>query len=105
MAFTVTPASGSAPYLFEASFDNPGSFGYGYTAVLRFSSPVVGSCPPPANATNVVAGAGESLVNTGSYLRTTGSVPADNCNVYRLDVVDSDNIVVSQMSVNINNVV
>ena len=103
MAFTVTPTSGSAPYLFEAEFDGVGSFGHGYRAELRFSAPTAGSCPPAANATNPVTGAGAELVNTGSYLRTTGSVPAGNCNVYRLVVLDDTNTIISSSMVNIDN--
>ena len=104
MAFTVTPASGSTPYTFEADFLNKESFNLGYSLRFALGAPLVGACPLPASASSIVGTASTALLNTGVYVRSTGSVPAGSCNVYRLDVLDANGIVIQSESVTVNNV-
>lgn len=104
MAFDVTPTSGSTPYTFTAAFLNKESFGLGYSLRFALGIAQVGVCPLPESATAFVATASEALLNTGVYVRSTGSVPAGSCNVYRLDILDYENNVIQSEFVNVDNV-
>lgn len=104
MAFTVTPTSGEAPYLYEAEVINRDGIDLGlYTVEYRFVTSV-GSCPASALSGTNSPGNALALLNVGSFV-SQSSVAAGSCRgsvflVRRL----SDNAIISQMSVNIDNV-
>ena len=105
MAFTVTPTSGSAPYLFEAEILNSVGIDWGlYTAHL-YADVATGSCPAPRTQGTDQQAAAMSLVNTGEYLLPSNSVPSGDCRVYNFVIreVASGDIVASS-DVSIDNV-
>lgn len=103
MAFEVTPTSGSTPYTFTASFSNKESFNNGYALRFALGIASAGVCPLPESATAFVGSASEALLDTGVYIRSTGSVPAGSCNVYRLDVLNNLGAVIDTQSVIVSN--
>lgn len=104
MAFTVTPTSGSAPYVLSATFGNKDSIdNVDYALELR-TSVLVGSCFVGVATGNPIAGAASSLLNTG-VSSVTGSVPAGSCRTYSLIIRDlSNNSILASQNVNVNNV-
>ena len=104
MAFTVTPTSGTAPYLYEAEIANRIGFDLGlYITEYRFLE-AVGSCPANAVVGPNSTGNAFALLNTGSFT-SQSPVPAGSCrsSVFLVRRI-SDGTIVSQMSVDINNV-
>lgn len=100
MAFTVTPTSGSAPYLFEAEILNSVGIDWGLYNAHLYADVATGSCPAPRVAGTDQQAAAMSLVNTGEYLLPGNSVPSGDCRVYNLvirdtmtgDIIDSSDV-------------
>lgn len=104
MAFNVTPTSGTAPYTYTAEFVNRLGFDLGLYVTEFRSVTLIGSCPTDALSGPNVPGTADNLLNSGVHIAQT-SVPAGECRrtVYLVRRL-SDNEIVSQMSVNIDNV-
>lgn len=78
MAFTVTPTSGSAPYVFTAEFSAKESlFSDLYVLEVRPRTSA-GSCPGPATSGSRSSGAEQSILLYDNYTVLT-SVPAGSC--------------------------
>ena len=105
MAFTVTPSSGSAPYLYEAEFSNRFGLDAGFYSAHIYADVAVGSCPAPRTAGTDQQSFAQALVSTGEYLQTVNSVPAGSCRVYNLVIRDkTSGDIVASSPVTIDNV-
>ena len=102
MAFSVTPTSGVAPYVINATFANRLGFERGlYRLEVRIPK-TVGSCPLPNSGTNQALIA-EQLLSTGSYSLTT-SVEVGSCQSIGLRIVNvATSAVTSSQSEEISN--
>lgn len=105
MAFTITPTSGTAPFLLEASFSAKESFSSGLYSLETIALTAVGSCPsPPVSGSNISA-ISAGLLADGQYIIATASIPAGSCRVYNLVIREvSTGIIISQAPATINNV-
>lgn len=104
MAFTVTPTSGAAPYLFEADFLNKDTFNTGLYVLEFRTSTSASQCPTSALEGNLNATAAIRILNDGVYTSSGMDVPSGVCRAYGLYVrLVSDNSVVSSSVVNIDN--
>lgn len=105
MAFTVTPTSGSAPYLFEAEILNSVAIDLGVYSAHFYGSTDIGSCPSPTTSGTDQQNIAQALVNVGSYQQVGNSVPAGSCRVHNLVIreIATGNIVASS-SLSIDNV-
>lgn len=101
MAFTVTPTSGSAPYLLEANVSNSvGINNVDYSAEL-LSSVLTGSCP--TSGATPIPGAGIVLATSGQYTANTNTT-VGSCRVFQLVIRNvATNAVVASQTVNVNN--
>ena len=104
MAFTVTPTSGDAPYVFTAEFDNIESFIPQRYLLLFRSNTSVGSCSSSISG-NFNPTAAADLLNEGVYTLESPSVPVGSCNRYRITVYDVvNNSSLENVDVTIDNV-
>lgn len=103
MAFTVTPTSGDAPYVYNVSFENAGNFGSEYS--FEYANVMnVGECATDYTLGTNLPATAATLLATGTSSSGT-SVPSGSCRsafarIRRL----SDNVVISGSIANIDNV-
>ena len=104
MAFSVSPTSGSAPYVLEADFENRLGFDTGTYGLFVYATTTAGSCPPLVTTGTNIDAAATALLDVGSYSTTT-TVPAGSCRTFSLviknlatsDVVGSSIVSVSNL--------
>lgn len=104
MAFDVTPTSGAGPYTFTASYVDTLGIELGLYVTEFRSTTAAGLCPgPESSGTNSPASALD-LLNTGTVVLTS-SVPAGSCRRF-VNLVRrvSDNVIVSEMDVYVDNI-
>lgn len=87
-SFTVTPNTGPAPYLFEATFSNKESFGSELFTFKAFYVAYFGICPQPSQIVVLDAPLANGLFSMGSYVWDT-SVSSGECWGFKLQVVGS----------------
>lgn len=105
MAFSVTPTSGVAPYVFSLSVAEKYLVdGINYTAEFRGMTSS-GTCPVDGlfgSNNSLIANA---LLSSGSY-SASGSIAVGSCRAFTFLIKRlADNVVVSQSTVFVNNVV
>lgn len=105
MAFTVTPTSGTVPFLYEAQFSNKfliNGSDYALTYKVQTS---VGSCPAPADTGTTQTQVANDLLQYGQHTQTAGNIPAGSCRTGSLIIthVDSGDVV-DIAGINIDNV-
>ena len=105
MAFDVTPTSGEGPYTFTASYANKLGFDLGLYVTEFRTATNAGSCPLSNAVTTNTQPPADELLATGVTI-SSANVPSGSCRRYvNLIRRVSDGVVVSQMFVNIDNVV
>lgn len=85
-SFTVTPNTGPAPYLFEATFSNKESFAPDLFALRFFASPAFDTCPTASGITYEDSSIASLLLSSGQWV-ASGSVAVGFCSGYKLQVV------------------
>lgn len=105
MAFTVTPTSGAAPYVFEAEFSNRIGLDQGFYSLHFYATSGVGTCPAPTTSGTDQQNVVQALLNVGTYTQSGNSVPAGSCRVHNLVIREiATNNIVSSSSLSIDNV-
>lgn len=105
MAFDVTPTDGAGPYVLSAQYLNPQNFDLGLYVVELFSASEVGACPVPSTLGTSNSSLANGLLLSGSASHAS-PVPPGSCRQYvNLIRRVSDNEIVSQMEVYVDNVV
>lgn len=105
MAFTVTPTSGPAPYLFEADVLNQSPIAWDFFSAHFYTVTGAGSCPAPSSSGTDNQIAAQGLVNNGVYAPSGGTIPSGSCGVFNLvirdiasgDVVDSSFVAIDNV--------
>lgn len=105
MAFTVTPTSGDAPYTLSAAIDNAFNVdGVNYVASVMYYNNT-GSCSVSGTGTALNPTAVKTLVDSGSVVLNTSTIPDGNCRTLVLEITRMiDNVVISSSSASIDNV-
>ena len=104
MAFTVTPTSGTVPFVYTADFYARYGLDAGLYSLHFYVNMNEGSCLPDAvDAVSQPASALALLAN-GTYTQTTGGIPPGSCRTVSLVIRDAVGDIISQESVYIDNI-
>ncbi len=104
MAFSVTPTSGNAPYVFTANISNKANLMPGYYSLEFRGVGAVGSCPSDGIPGNNIPLAVEQIMATNSYTQVSPNVMPGACRVSTLIIRDlKTNSIVSQSTVQVSN--
>ena len=105
MAFTVTPTSGTGPYVFTAVFSAKNSLFTDKYDIEVYPRTQAGTCPVPATFGTRATNAEASLLATDSY-STTVNVQSGSCLVSTVVIRElATGTVVSQASAQVSNIV
>lgn len=102
-AFSVTPTSGSAPYLYTASFENAQNIDFVNYGLEFRSGTSSDACPTGVQSGSSAMSAAVQLVTTGEF-STPNSVPSGSCRTVSLilrDLTSGD--IITSMNVQIDN--